>query len=1552
MADTIRIEIPIEVNDETNPGLNNILKGLLKLGETANKTSSSTKKAGETVTQFDKSAQKTQKSLSKWAKEKYQILLEAKDKVSPILSVLKSGVKSFSSKAWKVTLKAVDLVTSPVRGILNLLRNPLFQVGAILGVSIGLTDTINTYKEFEAMMSKVQAISSASSEQLEKLTKKAKEMGATTKFTATQAGEAFSYMAMAGWKTEDMLNGIEGIMYLAGASGEDLGTTSDIVTDALTAFGMKASDASHFADVLAVASSNANTNVAMMGETFKYVGAASGALGYSIDDVALGIGLMANSGIKASQAGTELNSIFTRLSTNTNGATDAIKKLGIKFFDSSGNARAFSKILVELRQATRKMTKEEKMNFANTVAGTRAQAGLLAMLNATTDDFNKLTKSIENADGAAVDMYNTMQDNLQGSLDSLNSKMEAVKLSFGERLAPYVKELAEWIGNQMPAIEQGLNEWMDWIDTKVNRLKRKFDQIKNTEEWENADFVGKIKIAWDEFIVEPFSKWWKNKGKGKLAEIIGDIGEGIGSGLKFGIMTLLGIDFSDTIDEGVSIGRSFAKGFSDGFDINTILGKLGEGISHLSSNALKLLPGGKSADLSSILSLGLLTKIATPFLGIGKGALHIGKKVLFGKGASGISLIDSLIGDTGNAMIGGSGLLGKLANIGYELTGGAETSTLSGSKAALAGGRALAEKGGMLAGGVAAGATLISSVMDLYKAKKSTNQEEKSVYTKSAAWKAGGVAAGATIGTLILPGFGTAVGAGIGGLIGWLKGNSIKKKYEEKYQEDIEKIQREAEKAQKVFQATGLAIEEVKFANKDLERAIEDTEVSAEQFALLFQEDCANVMKAAFGDIRLSLSEVQTLVEKITFGDMKEELEEFQLAVTNTESSLNTLKSSVSNLKKENWKVNLGMKLSESEKEGYKSTIDHYVQAAEGYIKDNHYEATVAIELLVGESRANRFTSGLDKMYTGFYTQLKETGTELQRVVSEALSDGIISTEDKITIKIDEIEYELDEASAIAKLYEKITEITNQVAEAKSESSLDLIRIKYGSGKIDAESFANMQEELKAYSEDQVASLDHAYQSASISLKLQLNDETLTTEEKQEIQNQLKELEYQYEGNINRLNKRVESFNLDMIVNTFGKELEGILPQFQGTMAERLEQAIEQAILIQPDISSWMVDGKLTDQMVELFDLDGLDVAVATNVASLLQMTANSIPKQTKQQFLQSFQAFIPTTEEIAKAIDFTKIGWVEYDKLLGGTGEILSSTPMLSPILSGTEADFEQQCQMYAQAIHDTLKNSSVKEVMDFIHSYMPDLGNLRTESQKWISEEYSQELLTQCSMVGMVYGNSITTGMQDGIIDNSPLLRNSIHTAIDSAVSEAFTVTAKVNLLPIYHFLGNTTFPIPSISKVAGNHATGGYVSGKQLSWVGEEGPEAIIPLVPSRRSRAVDLYQEVGNILGIDSHAIGGIVGSFQTGENSFQKIEKGDSFPTQIPIRTIEPSYYKDTPIQVNVQMTPEITIYRSSEEEDIEGKLQRNMKEIANDLGYEIATKLEQVFSNLPLKQCY
>lgn len=344
-------------------------------------------------------------------------------------------------------------------------------------------------------MSKVGAISGATSSQMEELNAKAKEMGATTKFTASEAGEAFTYMAMAGWKTEDMLGGIEGIMSLATASGESLATTSDIVTDALTAFGMKASESGHFADVLAVASSNANTNVAMMGETFKYVGAASGSLGYSIEDVALGIGLMANSGIKASQAGTELNSIFTRLSTNTNGARDAIEAMGIGFYTSSGDATAFGDVLSDLREATKGMTKEQKMNFVNTVAGQRAQAGLLAMLSATTEDYSKLTDAINSCEGAAAAMADTMMDNLAGDITLLQSAVEGVKISIRERLSPYMRQFVQFITSKMPDIEKAAGKVLDFIDEKVSRLTNTIKEFMSGDDWANADIWGKIKIA-------------------------------------------------------------------------------------------------------------------------------------------------------------------------------------------------------------------------------------------------------------------------------------------------------------------------------------------------------------------------------------------------------------------------------------------------------------------------------------------------------------------------------------------------------------------------------------------------------------------------------------------------------------------------------------------------------------------------------------------------------------------------------------------------------------------------------------------------------------------------------------------------------------------------------------------------------------------------------------------------------------------------------------------------------------------------------------------------
>ncbi len=314
--------------------------------------------------------------------------------------------------------------------------------GAATGLSTLGMAAIKVGSDFEGAMSKVEAISGAAGSDLEALTNKAKEMGASTKFSATESANAFEYMAMAGWKTEDMLGGIEGIMNLAAASGEDLAMTSDIVTDALTAFGMKANESGHFADILAAASSNANTNVGMMGETFKYVAPLAGALNYSAEDTALAIGLMANSGIKASQAGTSLRSIMTRLAKPTKESQKAMDALGLSITDSSGKMKPFSELIDDMREGFAGLTEDEQASYAAMLGGQEAMSGLLALVNVSEDDLNKLSESIYLCDGAAAQMAETMVDNLQGQLTILKSGLEGLGISFYESIQTPLKNIA------------------------------------------------------------------------------------------------------------------------------------------------------------------------------------------------------------------------------------------------------------------------------------------------------------------------------------------------------------------------------------------------------------------------------------------------------------------------------------------------------------------------------------------------------------------------------------------------------------------------------------------------------------------------------------------------------------------------------------------------------------------------------------------------------------------------------------------------------------------------------------------------------------------------------------------------------------------------------------------------------------------------------------------------------------------------------------------------------------------------------------------------------
>ena len=324
------------------------------------------------------------------------------------------------------------------------------------------TAAVKVASDFDSAMSQVAAVSGATGKELDALRDKAREMGSKTKFSASEAAEAMNYMAMAGWKTGDMLDGIEGIMNLAAASGEDLATTSDIVTDALTALGLSASDSGHFADILAAASSNANTNVAMMGETFKYCAPVAGALGFTAEDTAEAIGLMANAGIKSSQAGTAMRTMLTSLTGEVTFVGDAFGELTVQTTNADGSMRSLGDILTDCRAAFAQMSESERAANAEALVGKNAMSGFLAVMNAAPGDIEKLNSAINNCDGTAERMAETMQDNLAGQLTILKSQLEELAISIGEILMPSIRQIVGWI--------QGLVDWLNGLDEGTKKV--------------------------------------------------------------------------------------------------------------------------------------------------------------------------------------------------------------------------------------------------------------------------------------------------------------------------------------------------------------------------------------------------------------------------------------------------------------------------------------------------------------------------------------------------------------------------------------------------------------------------------------------------------------------------------------------------------------------------------------------------------------------------------------------------------------------------------------------------------------------------------------------------------------------------------------------------------------------------------------------------------------------------------------------------------------------------------------------------------------------------
>lgn len=798
--------------------------------------------------------------------------------------------------------------------------------------------------------------------------------------------------------------------------------------------------------------------------------------------------------------------------------------------------------------------------MGKTVAEVRelSQDGALAADEAIKHIMNGLSEY----DGMMDKMSNTTVSGLWSNIKDTFS--QSIILKWGQGLQSGaidgLVEFRDWLERIDPLLSRAgtsLEDLGKGLSTKVfdilGGITNRFEEAVTSDAFKNASLGGKIGILWDEVIWEPFSDWWEGTGKPKIAEKLNSFGEGLGSGISNALLTILGVDVEESLTEGVSIGQSFAEGFAEGFDGEAVGQALWEAIKSVFSNAGKglidlLIPG----------DLG--TTAGQKILGAGLGYFGVtGAAKLYGAGKSLYAGAKNLWGTPGNIMVSGTGLSSKLASVGYKLTGASKAGTYFGG-AGLSGAGATALGAGSVAGGIAAGATLLSAGGDFYNAyqsRKAGDDIEKNAYTASGIFKAGGVATGAAAGAAIgsaVPVIGTAagalIGAGIGGLAGWLGGN--------KAADDIRKA---------------------KFESEELADTLADSKASSEEISKAFQKAVDTHLADHFGDIKLSLKEIDALANNIVFGDNLASFEGFASAAEAAEASFRNLQASTDELNKWNWRASIGVKFSDDDMSSFKASVDSFIANAEQFIEDEHYEFTAAVSLLIDpkSEEGKSIIGNADSFYSALQEEASKLGTQLKDTVSGALKDGIIT---------------LDEQAEIQNLQEQIASITNKLAEAQTEAEFETIKIKFGSGNLTDESFTELQTALQSTVESANLELDSALTTSIASIKLQLNEGAITQEE---YDAELSALIEGYETQIDSINAQVTDVQLEILGDAYTDLL--------GDDAKaNLQNAINESVKTGIDPVTWS-----SEELASLLGLESISEEGAVAISGFLSQIVSSM---------------------------------------------------------------------------------------------------------------------------------------------------------------------------------------------------------------------------------------------------------------------------------------------------------------------------------------------------------
>lgn len=1436
----------------------------------------------------------------------------ASDEATPVIRAAQDAAESWGGSVFNATIGVIDAATAPISKLASIAKNPVVQGASLIGASFGVAESVNSFQDFESMMSQVKAISGATGQAFDDLTAKAQEMGATTKFTATESAEAFNYMAMAGWKPQQMIDGISGIMSLAAASGEDLGTTSDIVTDAITAFGLTAGDAGHFADVLAQASANANTDVSMLGESFKYVAPVAGAMKYSIEDTSLALGLMASANVKGSMSGTALKTSIANMVKPTNDMAEAMDKYGISITDGEGNLKSLKGVIDNVRGSLGGLSRDEQTAVASTIFGKEAMAGMLAIVNASEEDYNKLSNAIYNANDAAEGMADTMLDNLKGSFTLMQSAIEGTENAFGKRLSPYLRGIAGGITDMMPEITDGINAVMDVVDDKIAGVKRKITDMTGSDEWKNADLFGKIDIAWDSIIAKPFGNWVSGDGAQLISTGLGTLFSSAAAILPGGEKAGL----TSWLSAGI-LAKGAATVAQKGKSIVETLSPIGDAIGNITEaagNANDVMDF--AGNLSSMIPMGAKVGLAAA----GITAAIIGIKLAIDK-YNETQLENSLEEHFGKIKLSAdevkdvaAGILNQkyLTNVELALN---EVQNADNLRAEAQ--KAL-ESNDVLEFKSRVGITLTADEQQEYTDNINTFVESKISELESRTFAAhihvqtylGGTEDGQTLAQNIKE---------------WARADNL----------ELSDLSNQL--SQKVSEALKDGIIDVneEEAISALQEKMNNITARWKEAEAQAQWDWINQKYGKLSAADLTSGSFTDLVEEMR-SQRETAMESVQSDVTQWYAELNAMEKSG--------------RITAAQNQHYQEMTGWYVRGQEGS------ELSKSLQLgsnTLNDAYGDKITGNIQTLTETAQNALKSAETSLQSGSYGTIAstfDNMFTSMDNgkgfLGIGADADQRALNElyqsmapdVSQMGSLIDQYREAGQAVPKSLMEGYKEAIEVGAAAGDVDAawQNYANQI--LESGSEEMKSVLTDPNNPMYESVREQLPEELKTaidraTAETTPDEITLEGLRAAVDGDVD--------IDKDSWVSALNEKL-GDLATTEEVTADNVKIKVEQGdclweignalgidwqtIAEQNGIESPYIihpDQELTISMDTIkAEMDG-DKAQAAIEQAMSALDAEGAEMSVTAEGVKVDLANVEVDSDVAAAQIESALG-MESGTLAANGIEIQAGATVTIPqelvqvdtsgIQSATEAQTETE-----PVETDTSANVNITEATT-------DASGAKEQAQSEVESTFSESMPAD--------GHTDVTLDQT---NNAAEVYSEVASEVQSTFSNPIAASCAVNVTLDWHITnpsaGITTSGSGSsvTASIAGN-AEGSIITSPLLSWVGEDGPEAIIPLGSKRRDRGMDLWLQAGRALGVKEYADGGMIGDVPLSGGSSDSTS-GDSSGS-------------GDKGQVVINMNPVFNINGNSGNDTV-NTIKEKLKELINEMSGELATRLLESYANMP-----